>query len=496
MPNRSIKFADLTLRDGQQSLAATRMTTDQALSVLPMIDKAGYSAIELWGGATLDSCVRYLDEDPWQRLDRFSDVLSDTDKFRVLLRGQNLFAYQPYPDDLVIAFVKEAVRSGARLMRIFDALNDERNLQMPLLATKAYGGEVEAALSYTVSPVHTVDYYAELAQSLEDEGADRIAIKDMAGLLQPNRAGELFSALKSSVSIPITFHSHTTTGVATLNAVLAMHAGIDTIDTAITPFAGGPSHPPVEVLIPFADAMGLTHNLDRSLIPEIQRRLFKIFQQLDDHIAAYAATYRPVAYEDVPAKAIEFILERVMRGSEKDLDQALQRMRTLLQSLGYPPYDARILESQIPGGMISNLNSQLKTMGQLDRLPDILKEVPAVRADVGYVPLVTPTSQIVGSQATFNVLMGRYQMVSNEFKMLLRGEFGHTPAVPSREVVARVLEPGEEPLKYRPASYLSPALEDNHHQPWIRTHRDLLLHLMLKQSADTFLKRKYGISET
>ncbi len=496
MPNRRIKFADLTLRDGQQSLAATRMTTDQALSVLPLIDEAGYTAIELWGGATLDSCVRYLNEDPWQRLDRFSKILSSPEKFRVLLRGQNLFAYQPYPDDLVIAFVKEAVRSGVGLMRIFDALNDERNLQMPLLATKAYGGHVEAALSYTVSPVHTIDYYTELAKTLEDEGADRIAIKDMAGLLQPNRAGELFKALQARVSIPITFHSHTTTGVATLNAVLAMHAGIDTIDTAITPFAGGPSHPPIEVLIPFAEAMGLTHNLDKSLIPQIQRRLFEIFRQLADHVAAYSSTYRPVAYKDVDPRAIEFILERVTRGSDADLDQALMRMRQLLHTLGYPPYDARIIESQIPGGMISNLNSQLKTMGQLERLPEILKEVPKVRADVGYVPLVTPTSQIVGSQATFNILMGRYQMVSNEFKMLLRGEFGHTPTAPNPKVIAKVLEPGEEPLKYRPASYLSPVLEDTYEEPWIQTRRDLLLHLMLKQSADTFLKHKYGIIET
>lgn len=494
MPNRSIKFADLTLRDGQQSLAATRMTTDQALSVLPMIDEAGYTAIELWGGATLDSCVRYLDEDPWQRLDRFHTVLGGAEKFRVLLRGQNLFAYQPYPDDLVIAFVKEAVRSGVGLMRIFDALNDERNLQMPLLATKAYGGQVEAALSYTVSPVHTVGYYTRLAKKLEEEGADRIAIKDMAGLLQPNRAGALFEALKSSVSIPITFHSHTTTGVATLNAVLAMHTGIDTVDTAITPFAGGPSHPPVEVLIPFAEAMGLAHNLDKSLIPQIQRRLFEIFRQLSDHVGSYKSTYRPVAYEDVDPHVVDTILDRVTRGSEKDLDQALIQMRRLLHTLGYPPYDTRIIESQIPGGMISNLNSQLKTMGQIEKLPEILKEVPAVRADVGYVPLVTPTSQIVGSQATFNVLMGRYQMVSNEFRMLLRGEFGHTPAEPKREVVESVLEPGEKPLKYRPASYLTPVLEDTYDIPWIKTHRDLLLHLMLKQSADTFLKRKYGIA--
>lgn len=492
-------FADLTLRDGQQSLAATRMTTEQAVSVLELIGDAGYAAMELWGGATLDSCVRYLDEDPWERLDAFHSTLSAlapqtaSQRLRMLVRGQNLFAYQPFSDDLVIDFVKEAVRSGAGLVRIFDALNDWRNLQIALLAAKAYGGIVEAALSYTTSPIHTADYYVALAQKLQDEGADRIAIKDMAGLLRPTQAQALFRTLKQKLSIPVTFHSHTTTGVATLNAVMAMTAGIDCIDTAITPFAGGTSHPPIEVLIVFAEALGLRHDLDKALILRAQDRLFDIYRDLRPYIAQANQTHRPVTYADVDRRRVDAILTQIQVGTPNALHQAMQLMRELLISLGYPPHNNDIFEAQIPGGMLSNLQSQLKEMGQLDRLDEILAEVPSVRADVGYVPLVTPTSQIVGSQATFNVLVGRYQMISNEFKMLLRGEFGRTPKPPNPDVVNAVLGPDEARYTYRPASYLNPVLEDTYDLAFVRTHRDLLLHLMLRQPADGFLKRKYGL---
>ncbi len=488
-----VNFIDLTLRDGQQSLAATRMTTEQALRVLPMIDEAGFTAFELWGGATLDSAIRFLDEDPWERIDRFYATLGTAHKTRALLRGQNLFAYQPFADDLVIAFIKEAVRSGVGLMRIFDALNDWRNMQLAMLATKAYGGKVEAALSYTTSPVHTTDYFVRLARTLEEEGADQVAIKDMAGLLHPSEAMNLFSELKRHLRVPVNFHSHTTTGVATLNSVIAMYAGIDCIDTCITPFAGGPSHSPVEVLIVFAEEMGIEHGLDKALILKIQQELFKIFDELQHTIPLHGKYYRPVAYDDVDRHVVEQILAYVQRGREEDIEAAIPLMRDLLHDLHYPAYDDEIFQAQIPGGMLSNLQNQLKQMGKLDLMDTITKEIPAVRADVGYVPLVTPTSQIVGSQATFNVLMGRYQMVSNEFKMLLRGEFGHLPAPANPEVVQQVLGPGESVLRYRPASYLSPVLEDDYDLPFIKTQRDLLLHLMLKQPADDFLKRRYGI---
>jgi len=491
---RRVGFVDLTLRDGQQSLAATRMTTGQASRVLRIIAGAGYEAIELWGGATLDSCVRYLHEDPWDRLDAFHAALGPQDTLRVLLRGQNLFAYQPFADDLVIAFVKEAVRSGAGMMRIFDALNDWRNLQIALLAAKAYGSKVEAALSYTVSPIHTADYYVDLARKLQEEGADRIAVKDMAGLLQPGDTLTLLRKLKQAISIPLTFHSHTTTGIATLNAVLAMQEGVDAIDTAITPFAGGPSHPPVEVLIVFAEALGLDYGLDKGLILQAQNELFGIYGDLMDHISTRNRTYRPVAYSDVNRSTVDQILGLTHRGTDDDLRGALALTRSLLASLGYPSQDDEMLDAQIPGGMISNLHSQLRQMGQLDKLEAIMAEIPSVRADVGYVPLVTPTSQIVGSQATFNVVVGRYRMVSNEFRMLLRGEFGRTPAPPNPEVLNQVLGPDELPLRYRPASYLHPVLEDSYDLPFVRSHRDLLLHLMLKRPADQFLERKYGLT--
>ncbi len=488
-----VNFIDLTLRDGQQSIAATRMTTEQTLRVLPMIRDAGYAAFELWGGATLDSCVRFLKEDPWERLDRFYAVLGTTEKTRALLRGQNLFAYQPFPDDLVIAVIKEAVRSGVGIVRIFDALNDWRNLQLALLATKAYGGKAEAALSYTTSPVHTTAYFVNLARTLEEEGADQIAIKDMAGLLYPTEALDFFDALKRHLRVPVTFHGHTTTGVSTLNAVIAMYTGIDAIDTTITPFAAGPAHPPIELLIVFAEEMGLEHGLDKALILRIQQALFAIFDELHSTIPLYGKYYRPVTYDDIDRHIVEQILAYIQRGRPEDIETALTLMRHLLRDLHYPPYDDTIFTAQIPGGMLSNLQNQLKQMQKLNQLDAILREIPQVRADVGYVPLVTPTSQIVGAQATFNVLMGRYKMVSNEFKMLLRGEFGHLPSPPNPEVVRQVLGSEEKLLRYRPASYLMPVLEDKYDLPYIKTLRDVLLHLMLKQPADDFLKRKYGV---
>jgi pyruvate/oxaloacetate carboxyltransferase len=493
MPSR-IQFNDLTLRDGQQSLAATRMTTQQMLRVLKMIGDAGFGAIELWGGATLDACVRYLQEDPWVRLDKFRRTLGAPDRIRALLRGQNLFAYQPFPDDLVIAFVKEATRSGVGIMRIFDALNDWRNLQIALLATRAYGGKVEAGLCYTMSPVHTTDYFVNLAMKLESEGADQIAIKDMAGLLYPTEARHLFKALKQHLHVPVIFHSHTTTGVATLNAVLAMQHGIDAIDTAITPFAGGPSHPPVEVLIMFAEVMGIDHGINKRLIMKIQKELFKIFKELKDYIPLYGKAYRPVSFDDINVQTVKQIVKLAKRQDTHHLDQALTLTRGLLSSLKYPTYDDAIFTSQVPGGMISNLQSQLQQMGQIDQLEAILTEIPIIRADVGYVPLVTPTSQIVGSQATFNVMFGRYQMLSNEFKMLLNGEFGMLPAPPNPDLMRQVIGSEQPSHHYRPASYLSPVLEDEQPLPYVKTNRDRLLHLMLKQSADSFLKTKYGFN--
>jgi pyruvate/oxaloacetate carboxyltransferase len=493
--SRKVNFVDVTLRDGHQSLAATRMSTEQAMRVLKMVDNVGYAALELWGGAVLDSCIRFLDEDPWERLETFQETLGSGKKIRALLRGQNLFGYQPYADDLVIAFIKQAVQSGVGIMRIFDALNDWRNLQLPILATKAYGGLVEAALSYTTSPVHTTDYFVDFALKLQEEGADQIAIKDMAGLLYPTEALALCKQLKQKLSVPVVIHSHTTTGVASLNAVIAMQEGIDFIDTAITPFAGGTSHPPIEVMIVFAEEMGLDHGLDKDLILKVQEKLFPVFDELGDSIPDKIKHYKPVKYSDVDRKNVNQIIELVAKSEPAAIEQAIPLMRELLMGLSYPKFDDKIFEAQVPGGMLSNLHNQLKGMGKLDMMDQILEEIPSVRKDAGYVPLVTPTSQIVGSQAAFNVISGgRYNVVSDEFKMILKGEFGKTPGPTNAEILQKVLRPGEEPLKYRPASYLPPVLEDSHDLPFVKTHKDLLLHLMFKQSADTFLKRRYGVS--
>ncbi len=493
---RKVHFVDVTLRDGHQSLAATRMTTEQALRVLKVIDAAGFAALELWGGAILDSCIRFLNEDPWERLDKFQQVLGSSKKIRALLRGQNLFGYQPSSDDLVISFVKEAVQSGVGIMRIFDALNDIRNLQPSIITTKAYGGVAEGALSYTTSPVHTIDYFVDFALKLQNEGVDQVAIKDMAGLLYPTDTLELCQKLKRVLSVPVVIHSHTTTGVGTLNAIIAMHEGIDYIDTAITPFAGGTSHPPIEVVLVFAEEMGLEHDLDKELILRAQKDLFGIFDELKESIPDNSRTHRPVSFADVDRKKVHAIANLVAKSDKEAIEQALPLMRELLMSLSYPPYDDKIFAAQVPGGMLSNLYNQLKGMGQLEVMDKILEEIPVVRKDAGYVPLVTPTSQIVGSQAAFNIMTGeRYKMVSKEYRMILKGEFGRSPGAVNPEVIKKVLGEDEEPLKYRPASYLHPILEDEHIYPFIKTHKDLLLHLLFKQAADTFLKKRYGLPD-
>jgi pyruvate/oxaloacetate carboxyltransferase len=487
-----IQFSDFTLRDGQQSLAATRMTTAQCLRVLETIRDAGYPVIELWGGATLDSCIRFTDEDPWERLETFYQVIGDKAEIQALLRGQNLFAYQPYPDDLVIAFTRQAIESGVGIMRIFDALNDPRNLQTALLATKAFGAKAEAALSYTVSPVHTTEYFVDYALKLQDEGADQVAIKDMSGILQPAVAFKLFEDLKSKLSIPLALHCHTTTGVAVLNGVIAMMAGLDSIDTAITPFSGGSSLPPVEVMIVFAEEMGLNFDLDKEKILEAQRELFVIADELKSFNPYHGKYYRPVHFDDVNRDQVHQVLKLLTEPGTESIQRALEISRQILKDLGYPDHDSRIFDSQIPGGMLTNLHQQLEQMGQPAGLIDqVMEEILRVRADVGYVPLVTPTSQIVGSQAAFNVILGeRYSFVSDEFKMVLRGEFGRTPAEPNPEIVAKVLQSDEPPLKYRAASYLKPVLEEPYSYTFTHSKKDLLLYLLFGQAAEGFLRKR------
>ena len=488
---KRVYFNDVTLRDGHQSCAATRMTTEQCMRVLPIIKDAGYNIFELWGGATLDSAIRFTRDDPWERLEKFRDCLGGGEKIQSLLRGQNLFAYNPYPDDVLTSFIRQSIESGSGNMRIFDALNDIRNLRMAILATKAYGGKVEAAISYTTSPVHTTEYFINYAKALEEEGVDRIAIKDMAGLLHPEVAEVLFPALKKELNVPVVLHTHSTTGVSIVNLALAMKYGIDAMDTSISPFAGGPSHSPIEVMAIVAEEMGFEHGLDKEAISKAQDKLRVIFEELKDSIPSFGKFRRkPVRFEDVPRGKVAKMANAIEKG---DLNTAIAVSREIMSDLDYPGYDDRIFESQIPGGMLSNLQKQLAGMGvPAEKLDDVMAEIPSVRADVGYVPLVTPTSQIVGTQAAFNVMTGsRYAFVSNEFKMILLGEFGKTPAPVNMDVLHSVCGEDAEVKKYRPASYLMPGMEDPVDEPFIKTHKDLLLHKVFGPAADEFLQLKY-----
>lgn len=489
---KKILFNDLTLRDGHQSLSATRMTTEQCMRVLPIIKDAGYNNFELWGGATLDSAIRFTNDDPWERLEKFRDCLGGGKKIQSLLRGQNLFAYNPYPDDLLTAFIRQSIESGSGNMRIFDALNDIRNLRMAILSTKAYGGKVEAAMSYTTSPVHTTEYFVDYGKRLLAEGVDRIAIKDMAGLLHPKAAVVLLPALRKEINVPIVLHTHTTTGVALVNLALAIKYGIDQIDTCISPFAGGSSHSPVEVMAVIAERMGYDHGLDKEAITKAQSVLREIFVELKGSTPSFEKGWKkPVHFEDVPVDKVDKMVEAIMKDTE-DLDTAIAVSREIMADLGYPGYDDRIFESQIPGGMLSNLQNQLKGMGvPAEKFDEVMAEIPRVRADAGYVPLVTPTSQIVGVQAAYNVMTGgRYAFTSNEFQMILKGEFGKTPAPCNPEVVAEVIGEDAEVMKYRPASYLMPVLEDSYDLPFVKSKKDLLLHLVFGQAADTFLENR------
>lgn len=490
--SKKVQFNDLTLRDGHQSCAATRMTTEQCMRVLPIIKDAGYSMFELWGGATLDAAIRFTHDDPWERLEAFYKELGSGEKIQSLLRGQNLFAYNPYPDDLLDAFIRQSIESGSKNMRIFDALNDIRNLHMAILITKAYGGKVEAAMSYTTSPVHTTDYFIDYGKRLLNEGVDRIAIKDMAGLLHPQDAVKLLPALRKEINVPIVLHTHTTTGVAPVNIALGMKYGIDMFDTCISPFAGGPSHSPIELMAVVAERMGFEHGLNKDAITRAQTELRVIFEELKGSIPSFGKfRKRPVHFDDIPVDKVDKMVEAIMK-DEEDLDTAIKISREIMDELDYPGFDDSIFITQIPGGMISNLQSQMKAMGVGDEMMgDVLKEIPRVRADVGYVPLVTPTSQIVGSQAAYNVMAGdRYAFTSNEFRMILRGEFGKTPGPIDEAFRDKILGEGEEIKKYRPASYLMPVLEDKVDLPFIKSKKDLLLHHVFGNAADDFLKSR------
>ena len=407
---RKVYFTDTTLRDAHQSLLATRMKTEDILKVAPKIDKVGFWSCEVWGGATFDAALRYLKEDPWERLEKIRKAMPNT-KLQMLLRGQNLVGYRHYSDDVVKAFVKEAAKTGIDVFRVFDALNDLRNVKVAVETAKEEGKIVEGAISYTLSPYHTLDLYIELAQEYKDMGVDIICIKDMAGLLSPQKAYELVKALKEEVGLPVHIHSHCTSGMSEMAMLKAIEAGAEHIDVAISPLASDTSHPAAETMAYVLKELGYEVDIDLKLLEEIAKELKEIRKKYEKY--------------DINFKGV----------------------------------DARVLVHQIPGGMISNLISQLKEQNAEDRLDEVLEEIPKVREDFGYPPLVTPTSQIVGTQAVLNVLSGeRYKMVTKETKDYIKGLYGKPPAPIKEEIIKKIL--GEEkPITCRPADLLEPELE-------------------------------------
>jgi oxaloacetate decarboxylase alpha subunit len=386
-----VQLTDLVLRDAHQSLLATRMVTADMLPICPKLDKVGYFALEAWGGATFDSCIRFLNEDPWDRLRQVKKALPNT-KVMMLLRGQNLLGYRHYADDVVAKFVEAAAKNGVDVFRIFDAVNDPRNFKAATEAAKKTGKHVQATISYATTPFHTVKTYVDLAKELASEGADSLCIKDMAGLLKPYDAYELVKAIKKVVDLPIEIHSHSTTGMSVATLAKAAEAGAEILDTAISSLAMGTSHSPTETMVEIFKGTPYDTGLDTNLLLEI---------------AAY--------FRDV-------------RKNYKKFESSF---------LGA---DTRILVSQVPGGMLSNLESQLKDQGASDKIDQVLKEIAVVQKDFGYPPLVTPTSQIVGTQAVFNVLFGRYNKLTGESMDLLAGKYGKCPAPKNTEVVKKALE--------------------------------------------------------
>ena len=406
---KKIGISELVLRDATQSLHATRMTTADMLPIAPKIDKIGYWAAEAWGGATYDSCIRFLNEDPWERLRKLHAAMPNT-KIMMLLRGQNLLGYRHYADDVVDKFVETAANNGVDVFRIFDACNDPRNLERATKAAKKTGKHVQMAISYATTPYHTKEIYADLAKTYADFGADSICIKDMSGLLKPYEAYDLVKAIKSKVDLPVEIHSHATTGLSVATLLKAAEAGADVLDTAISSMSMGTSHSPTETVVEMLKGTEYDTGLDISALLEIAA----YFREIRKHYAS---------------------LESKFLGA-----------------------DTRILKSQVPGGMLSNLENQLKQQGASDKIDDVLKEIPLVQKDVGYVPLVTPTSQIVGTQAVFNVLFGRYNNLTQEFRDLLVGKYGKVPAAPNADLVKKALELNkmDAAITCRPADLIAP----------------------------------------
>ncbi len=447
MPGGKLCITDTILRDAHQSQAATRMRVEDMLPACEILDQIGYWSIECWGGATFDSCMRFLNEDPWERLRTLRKALPNT-KLQMLLRGQNLLGYRHYADDVVDAFVQKSVENGIDVIRIFDALNDLRNIERAVRSAKKAGALVEPAMSYTTSPVHNLDYFVDLAVKMQDMGADTICIKDMANLLLPMDAYKLVKKLKEKVTVPIHLHTHNTTGTGDMVYLMAAQAGVDIVDCALSPFANGTSQPTTESLVATLAGTERDTGLD-------QKKLAKA-----------AAHFKTVAQK---------------MEAEGTLNPKVLRV------------EPKTLMYQVPGGMLSNLLSQLKQAGREDLFDDVLAEVPVVRKDFGYPPLVTPTSQIVGSQAVMNVIGGeRYKMFPKESKMLLHGEYGQLPG-PVNEEVRRKAIGDQEVITCRPADQIEPEMERMREESreYARCEEDVLSCALFPQVAPDFLKKRY-----
>ena len=448
-----VGITETIIRDAHQSLIATRMTTEEMLPALEKMDKIGYHSIEAWGGATFDSCLRFLGEDPWERLRIIRDKVKNT-KLQMLFRGQNILGYRHYSDDVVAYFVQKSIANGIDILRIFDALNDPRNLKTAIDATKREGGHVQAAFSYTTGPGYTLEYYAKYAKQLEEMGADSICIKDMAGLLKPFDAYDLVKTIKGAVKLPVQLHTHYTAGLASMTLLKAVEAGVDVIDTALSPLAMGTSQPPTETLVATLAGTEYDTGIDLAQLDEITK-----------HFAVLREKYLASGQLDVKALKV----------------------------------DVNALLYQVPGGMLSNLMRQLADAGKSELLGEVLAEVPRVRADVGYPPLVTPSSQIVGTQAVFNVIGGeRYKMVTKEFKGVVRGEYGKTP-MPIDPAITKKIIGDEEPITCRPADKLAPELDILRSKiaGYMEQEEDVLTYALFEQVALKFFeerkKKKYGI---
>ena len=442
---KPIKITETILRDAHQSLIATRMTTEQMLPIIDKMDQVGYHSVECWGGATFDASLRFLKEDPWERLRKFRDGFKNT-KLQMLFRGQNILGYRPYADDVVEYFVQKSVANGIDIIRIFDCLNDLRNLQTAVNAANKEKAEAQVALSYTLGDAYTLEYWVDVAKKIEDMGASSICINDMAWLLLPYEATELVGALKEAVDLPIQLHTHYTSGVASMTYLKAVEAGVDVIDTAMSPFALGTSQPATEVMVETFRGTPYDTGFDQKLLSEI------------------ADYFRPIR------------------------DQALESGLLNPKNLGV---NIKTLLYQVPGGMLSNLTSQLAEQGAEDKFYDVLEEVPRVRKDLGEPPLVTPSSQIVGTQAVFNVLMGeRYKMATKETKDILSGKYGATVKPVNEEIRKKVLGDDAEIITCRPADLIPDELDTlrKECEQYIQQDEDVLSYALFPQVATEFFK--------